>query len=406
MAPSARSLLRHPPFALLSSARVLASVGFQMLGVAVGWQLYELTGRALDLGWVGLVQFVPMVLLTLVVGQVADRCDRRRIVVACEVVKAAAAAALAAASLGGWQSRASILALVAVLGAAQAFENPAMTALVPEVVPRGLIAPAMAWVVSAGQTAQIVGPALGGLLYVLGAGPAYLAAAAMGGLAGALAAAVRVAGLPRGREPFTLAAVFSGVAFIRSQRILLGSMSLDLFAVLLGGATALLPIFARDVLAVGPAGLGLLRSAPAVGALATSVFLARHPLERRLGPALFRSVLVFGAATVVFGLSTSFALSLIALTVLGAADVISMVIRMSLAQIRTPDAMRGRVSAVHSLFTGTSNQLGAFESGVMAALVGTVPAVLLGGLGTIAVAGLWMRLFPELRRLRGFEDDR
>jgi MFS family permease len=383
---------------------VLASVGFQMLGVAVGWQLYGLTGRALDLGWVGLVQFVPMVLLTLVVGQVADRCDRRVIVVVCAVVKAAAAAALALASVGGWQSRASIFALVAVLGAAQAFENPAMTALVPEVVPRPLIAPAMAWVISAGQTAQIVGPALGGFLYVLGPGPAYAAAAALCVLAGGLIAAVRVERAPRAREPITLETVFSGVAFIRSRRILLGSMSLDLFAVLLGGATALLPVFARDILGVGPAGLGLLRSAPAVGALATSVFLARYPLERRLGPTLFRSVLVFGGATVVFGLSTSFALSLVALTVLGAADVVSMVIRLSLAQIRTPDAMRGRVSAVHSLFTGTSNQLGAFESGVMAALVGTVPSVLIGGLGTIAVAGLWMLLFPELRRLRGFEE--
>ncbi len=375
-----------------------------MLGVAVGWQLYELTGSALDLGLVGLVQFVPMVLLTLVVGQVADRCDRRLIVVGCEVVKAAAAAALALGAIGGWQSRASIFALVALLGAAQAFESPAMTALVPEVVARPLIAPAMAWVISSGQTAQIVGPALGGFLYALGPGPAYVTAGSMFVLAGGLAAAIRIARVPRPREPITVETVFSGVAFILSRRVLLGSMSLDLFAVLLGGATALLPVFARDILAVGPGGLGLLRSAPAVGALATSVLLARHPLDRRLGPTLFRSVFVFGIATVVFGLSSSFVLSLAALTVLGAADVVSMVIRISLAQIRTPDAMRGRVSAVHSLFTGTSNQLGAFESGVMAALVGTVPSVLIGGLGTIAVAGLWMALFPELRRLGRFEE--
>jgi transmembrane secretion effector len=315
-----RPLLFHPPFAFLSSSRVLASVGFQMLGVAVGWQLYELTGSALDLGLVGLVQFVPMVLLTLVVGQVADRCDRRLVVVVCEAAKAGAAA-LAFGSLGGWQSRASIFTLVGLLGAAQAFENPAMTALVPEVVSRPLITKAMAWVISAGQTAQIVGPALGGLLYAL-----------------------------------------------------------------------------------GPTGLGILRSAPAVGALATSVLLAHYPMEHRIGPALFRSVIVFGAATVTFGVSTSFALSIFALTVLGAADVVSMVIRVSLAQIRTPDAMRGRVSAVHSLFTGTSNQLGAFESGVAAALLGVVPAVLLGGLGTVAIAGLWMVLFPELRHLGRFEE--
>lgn len=375
-----------------------------MLGVAVGWQLYDLTGSALDLGLVGLVQFVPMVLLTLVVGQVADRSDRRLIVGGCEVVKAAAAGALALGTIGGWQSRTSIFALVALLGAAQAFENPAMTALVPEVVDRPRIAPAMAWVISAGQTAQIVGPALGGFLYAAGPGAAYFTAGAMALLAGALAAAVRVERTVRLREPVTLESVFSGAAFIQSRRVLLGTMSLDLFAVLLGGATALLPVYARDILDVGPVGLGLLRSAPALGAVIISVFLARYPLERRIGLTLFRSVIVFGVATVVFGVSTNVVLSLIALTILGAADVVSMVIRVSLAQIRTPDAMRGRVSAVHSLFTGTSNQLGAFESGVVAALVGTVPSVVIGGLGTILVAALWMALFPELRRLGRFEE--
>jgi len=379
-------------------------VGFQMVGVAVAWQLYELTGSALDLGLVGLVQFVPMIVLTLVVGQVADRCDRRLIVVMCEFVKAAAAVALALGALGGWQTRATIFGLVALLGAAQAFENPAMSALVPEVVARPLIAPAMAWVISAGQTAQIIGPALGGLLYAFGPGAAYFTAGAMFILAGGLAVGIRIERAVRPREPITVETVFSGVAFILSRRVLLGSMSLDLFAVLFGGATALLPVYARDILGTGPVGLGLLRSAPALGALATSVFLARYPLERRIGPNLFRSVIVFGAATVVFGISTNFILSLIALTALGAADVVSMVIRLSLAQLRTPDAMRGRVSAVHSLFTGTSNQLGAFESGVAAAPLGVVPAVLLGGVGTIAVAGLWMLLFPELRRLGRFEE--
>jgi MFS family permease len=375
-----------------------------MLGVAVGWQLYDLTGRALDLGLVGLAQFVPMILLTLVVGQVADRYDRRLVVIVCEIAKAAVAAALALGAIGGWQTRTTIFALVALLGAAQAFENPAMSALVPEVVERSLIAPAMAWVISAGQTAQIVGPALGGLLYAFGPGAAYFTAGGLFILAGALAVAIRVERRVRPREPLTLETVFSGAAFIYGQRVLLGSMSLDLFAVLLGGATALLPVFAKDILKVGPVGLGVLRSGPAIGALATSVFLARYPLEHRLGSTLFRSVIVFGAATVVFALSTDFALSLMALTILGAADVVSMVIRMSLAQIRTPDGMRGRVSAVHSLFTGTSNQLGAFESGVLAALIGTVPSVLLGGLGTIAVAAIWMRLFPELRRLGRFEE--
>jgi MFS family permease len=380
-------------------------MGFQMVGVAVGWQLYALTGSALDLGLVGLVQFAPMILLTLVVGQVADRCDRRLVVTVCEGVKATAAATLAIGTIWGWQSKASLLAVVAILGAAQAFENPAMTALVPDVVTRPLIAPAMAWVISAGQTAQIAGPALGGFLYALGPGAAYFTSAALFVLSGALATVIRAERTARPREPITIATVFSGVAFIQSRRVLLGTMSLDLFAVLLGGATALLPVYARDILHTGPGGLGLLRSAPAVGALATSVFLARHPLERRIGSTLFRSVIVFGAATAVFGLSTNFALSLVALSVLGAADVVSMVIRSSLAQIRTPDAMRGRVSAVSSLFTGTSNQLGAFESGLAAALIGAVPAVLLGGLGTIAVAALWMALFPELRRLRTFENE-
>jgi hypothetical protein len=377
-----------------------------MLGVAVGWELYTLTGRALDLGLVGLAQFVPMVVLTLVVGQVADRCDRRLIVALCEGVKAVAAATLALAAIGGWQSKASILGLVALLGAAQAFENPAMTALVPDVVPRPLIARAVAWVISAGQTAQIVGPALGGFLYLVGPGPTYFTAAGLFVTAGALAALIRAARTSRPREPLALDTVFSGVAFIRGRRVLLASMSLDLFAVLLGGgATALMPVYARDILGTGPGGLGLLRSAPAVGALATSVLLAQRPLGWGIGRTLFRSVLAFGVATVVFGISRSFALSLVALTALGAADVVSMVIRSSLVQIRTPSEMRGRVSAVHSLFTGTSNQLGAFEAGVVAALVGAVPAVLIGGLGTIAVAVLWMLLFPELRRLRGFEED-
>ena len=310
-----------------------------------------------------------------------------------------------AGAIGGWQTRTLIFGLIALLAAAQAFENPAMSALVPEVVARSAIAPAMAWVVSAGQTAQIVGPALGGALFVLGPGAAYLTAGALFVLAGGLAVAIRVARTPRPREPLSLETVFSGVAFIVSRRVLLGGMSLDLFAVLFGGATALLPVYARDILGSGPVGLGLLRSAPAVGALATSIVLARYPLTRHIGPTLFRSVMIFGAATVVFGISTSFPLSLLALAVLGAADVVSMVIRLSLAQIRTPDAMRGRVGAVHSLFTGTSNQLGAFESGLAAALLGAVPAVLLGGVGTIAVAALWMALFPELRRLRGFEEE-
>jgi len=398
-------LLAHPAFTLLWCSRVFSNVAFNMLGVAVGWQLYELTGSALDLGLVGLAQFAPIVLLTLIVGQVADRYDRRLIASICQFVEAAAAAALVAGTVSGRLSSTSIFATVALVGGARAFEGPTSTALVSDVVPRPLIARAMAWVMSATQTARIVGPALGGFLYVVGPGTTYVTAAALFVCAGICAAVIGTRRAARTPEPAVLDSVLSGIVFIRNQRVLLGTMSLDMFAVLLGGgATALLPIYARDILGTGPAGLGYLRSAPAVGALLTSIFLAYRPLQWRIGRTLFRAVIVFGAATVIFSVSSSFAVSFAALSVLGAADVVSVVIRASLVQIRTPRAMLGRVSAVHSLFTGTSNQLGAFEAGLIAALLGAVPAVLVGGLGTIAVAVLWMLLFPELRRIRDFEE--
>ena len=379
---------------------MLSTLALHMQAVAVGWQLYALTGSALDLGLVGLVQFVPTIVLTLVVGSVADRYDRRRVVAVCHVVEAGATLALALGSLGGWLHRDGILVLMALLGAARAFENPARTALVPRLVDVRLIPRAIAGVTSGGQAARIAGPALGGLLYGLGPTAVYVTVAALYLVAGVLIAGVRDRGPARPREAITADSLFSGIAFILRRRLLLGALSLDLFAVLLGGATALLPIFARDILGTGPGGLGLLRAAPAAGALAMSLVLARRPVERGAGPLLFGSVVVFGAATVVFGLSTSLALSLAALAVLGASDLLSVVIRHSLVQIRTPDEMRGRVSAVHSLFTGTSNHLGEFESGLLAALFGAVPAVLVGGLGTIVVAALWMHRFPELRRFR------
>jgi MFS family permease len=398
-------LRAHPAFAFLWCSRILANVAFNIVGVAVGWQLYELTGSALDLGLVGLAQFAPIALLTLAVGQVADRYDRRLVTSICQLVQAAAAAALVAGTVTGWLSSASIFAVVALFGTARAFENPTTTALVSEVVPRPLIARAMAWLVSATQTARIVGPALGGFLYVVGPGTTYLVSVVLYVVAGLCAAVIRAGRTSRLAEPVALESVLSGLLFIRGQRVLLGVMSLDMFAVLLGGgATALLPIYARDILGTGPGGLGLLRSAPAVGALVTSIVLAYRPLRWRVGRTLYRVIIIFGVATVVFGASSSFALSLVALAVLGAADVVSVVIRSSLVQIRTPVTMLGRVSAVHSLFTGTSNQLGAFVSGSIAALVGAVPAVLLGGLGTIGIAALWMLLFPELRRIRDFDD--
>ena len=379
---------------------MLSTFAFQMQAVAVGWQIYAITGSALDLGLVGLVQFLPMILLTLVVGRFADRYDRRAIVSCCQVLQAGAATLLALGSAGGWLGRESMLAIVAVVGAARAFEGPTMAALMPGLVPRLAIPRAAAWAISATQTAQIVGPSLGGLLYLAGPGAVYAAAAALFVLAGVCTATIRIAGALRDRAAVTLPPLFSGITFIAGTPILLGTLSLDLFAVLLGGATALLPIYAADILATGPWGLGLLRSAPAVGALVMSFVLVRHPIERRVGPRLFGAVLAFGAATVVFGLSTSLPLSFAALAVLGGADVVSMVIRSSLVQLRTPDAMRGRVSAVSSLFTGTSNQLGEFRAGLTAAYLGAVPAVLIGGLGSILVAGLWMYLFPALRGIR------
>jgi MFS family permease len=369
-----------------------------MQNVAVGWQLYSLTGSALDLGLVGLAQFVPTAVLTLVVGQVADRYDRRRVVVVCHVAEAGATAALALGSLGGWLGRDGILAIVVMLGAARAFENPARSALVPRLVGLTLLPRAIASMTSAGQSARIVGPALGGALYGLGPVTVYGTVAGLYLVSAALIGLVADGRPAPPREELTAASLFSGVAFILRRRLLLGLMSLDLFAVLLGGATALLPIYARDILGTGPGGLGLLRAAPAVGALAMSLLLARRPVERNAGPVLFGSILVFGLATIVFGLATNLSLSLAALTVLGASDLLSMIIRQSLVQIRTPDAMRGRVGAVHSLFTGTSNQLGDFESGLLAELFGAVSAVLIGGVGTIVVVGVWIYRFPELRR--------
>jgi MFS family permease len=395
---TAPPILRHKPFKLFLCARVSSSIAFQMQAVAVGWQIYNLTGSAWYLGLVGLAQFLPMFILTLVVGQVADRFDRRMIARVCQAVESMAAVALAIGSFSGWQSKESILWLVFLIGAARAFEYPTMHALVPGLVPVELIPRAVAWSASANQTATILGPALGGLLYAAGPATVYGTAAILFLAASIFIALIHIDRTNSKREPVSIQSLFAGIAYIRNHPIILGSISLDLFAVLLGGATALLPIYARDILFCGPWGLGLLRSSPALGALSMSVFLARNPLRKQVGRIMFASVAVFGFATILFALSTSFLLSLVALAVLGAADVISVVIRSSLVQIETPDEMRGRVSAVNSMFIGTSNQLGEFESGATATLFGTVPAVLIGGLGTLIVVILWMRLFPQLVR--------
>ncbi|KAA1006523.1 MFS transporter [Paraburkholderia panacisoli] len=397
------SLPKHPPFQRFWCTRILSSLSFQMLAVAMGWHIYALTHSAFALGLVGLAQFLPMFMLTLVVGHVADRYDRRRIAAICQGLESAAALLFAFGTFGGWISAPVIYVLAACVGAARAFESPAVASLLPAVVPRGYLPKATAWATSANQTAQIAGPALGGLLYGIGPGAAYLACTLSFAAAAASVWSIPLQIRPASRAPVTLESIFSGIAFIRKEPVILGALSLDLFAVLFGGATALLPIFARDVLHAGPLGLGLLRSGTAIGALAGTIWLAHFPLRNRPGAAMFGGVIAFGLATVVFGLSHQFLLSLFALMALGASDTISVVVRLSLVQLRTPDEMLGRVSAVNSLFIGTSNQLGEFESGVTAGWWGARPAVLVGGIATITVALLWMKLFPELRRTRSLE---
>lgn len=392
------NVLSNRSFAFFLASRIASTLSSQMTAVAVGWQVYALSGSTLYLGLVGLAQFLPMFLLTLVVGHVADRSDRRKIARVCQLAEGGAVALLAAATLGGWVTTDLILVVVVVFGSARAFEGPSMQALLPGLVGPDIFPRATAWSTSATQTAAIVGPALGGALYVAGPSVVYAAAAALIIAGGFLVTAIRLQTPIGERKPATLKSVFAGITFIRTRPIIFGAISLDLFAVLLGGATALLPAFARDILAIGPAGLGFLRAAPSIGAVAMSFILAQYPLRQKVGRTMFLAVAVFGLGTIVFGLSRSFLLSLAALILLGGADVISMVIRSALVQLRTPDEMRGRVSAVNSLFVGTSNQLGEFESGVTASWFGIVPAVLIGGIGTIVVVLLWSRLFPALAR--------
>ena len=390
-------LLKIRPFMRFWLARLGGIAANQMLLVAVAWHLYDITGSAWDLGLVGLFQFVPALLMTLPAGHVADRLHRGRIFAACMAAQALVALLLVAATQGGYATRGLVFGISVVLGVARAFQMPAQQALTPLLVPPTLLARAVAVSASGVQAAVIGGPALGGLLYVTGASTVYLSCATLLALSCALALAVRHPH-QAATEGATWRTVLAGVGFVWRHKLLLGATSLDLFAVLLGGATALLPIYARDILHTGPQGLGLLRAAPAVGALAMSLVLARWPLQRRVGRKLLGAVAVFGLATVVFGLSEHFGLSLLALAVTGAADNISVVTRQTLVQLETPDAMRGRVAAVNSIFIGASNQLGEFESGATAALFGPVGSVVMGGAGTVLVAALWLRLFPALAR--------
>ena len=368
-----------------------------MLSVAIAWQMYSLTGDVLDLGLVGLVEFLPKILFILLTGHVADRFDRRKVAALCQSAQGLVALALLLGSTLTGISRETLFVIAFLLGSARAFEMPTTQALLPNIVPAGLFPAAVAASASAMQTATIIAPAIGGWLYALSTGWVYGSSAAVYGVALSL-----MLSLPAQQKPLkqkvSVESLLAGFRFIRSRREVFGAVTLDMVAVLLGGATALLPVFAKDILLTGPWGLGLLRSAPAVGALLMSIWLARMPIERRVGPAMLISVAIFGVATVAFGLSTSLWFSLATLVLLGAADMVSMVIRGAFVQLQTPDAMRGRVSAVNGLFIGASNQLGDFRAGFSAAWFGTVPALLIGGIGAMVVSGLCIKLFPALAR--------
>lgn len=384
---------------LFLTAQVLARVAMLVESVCVGWQVYDLTRSALALGIVGLVEFVPMFLLVLPAGEIADRFDQRRILALSRLTEAVASGLLLTFVLTHQRSVWPLFGIILLFGSARGFSGPSGRSLLPFLVPPERLSKAIAWNSSISQLAIIGGPALGGFAYALGPAFAYAGCLVtfllvafgltlLGGWRVAPDTAALASRIARVRE---------GIQFVRSRPIVLGAISLDLFAVLLGGAVALLPIYARDILHVGPSGLGVLRSAPAFGAALVALYLTRRPVERRVGFTMFSTVAVFGIATIVFGLSRNFGLSLAALAVCGAADQISVYIRAALVQFATPDAMRGRVSAVSTLFISASNELGGFESGVTAALFGTVPAVVLGGIGTLAVVAIWMWAFPPLR---------
>jgi MFS family permease len=401
---SAFAALRHWNFALYLGARLLATLAVQMQSVAIGWQVYAITGDALDLGLIGLAQFLPFVVLVLPAGQVADRFDRRTIIAVCYAVEVLCAVLLLAFTLTGVVVLGPVFAVLALFGAARAFAMPASQALTPNLVPREAFGNAVALNSSTFYVATIVGPSLGGILYVLGPDVVYQSVAVLLAVSVALMTRVRLPRIERSREPASLRTLLEGLHFVRSKPVVLGAISLDLFAVLFGGATALLPAFASDVLEVGPEGLGILRTAPAVGAGLTAAALAAFPISHGVGRAMFTGVAIFGAATVVFGASESFTLSLVALALLGAGDMVSVYVRQILIQLETPDAIRGRVSAVNAVFIGASNELGEFRAGVMAAVLGLVPAVVLGGAATLVVTGLWLRLFPGLRTMDRFPD--
>jgi MFS family permease len=395
-ADPARPLSRSFHFFLWT--RLLSTAANQVLLVALGWQMYDLTASAWDLGLVGLLQFVPTVAFTIPSGQLADRADRRRVISAAIAVMLCAAALLAWGSAGHWIGRDLILGVSVLLGLARALLTPAQQAIVPALVPGDQLPRAMALSAAVMKVAVVAGPALGGFIYALG--PVWAYGLCIVVLVAAIGCVLSIHHVPliKGKDPASFASMFAGFGFIFHKPVVLGAISLDLFAVVLGGATALLPIYAKDILQTGPWGLGLLRAAPAVGALALAAWITRHPLERRVGRTLFVSVAIYGASILVFAFSQNFVLSMAALAVSGAADMVSVVVRQTLVQIETPDEMRGRVSAVNATFISTSNQLGEFRAGATAAWLGPVGSVILGGVGTLIVVALWIRLFPPLAK--------
>jgi MFS family permease len=396
------SVLRERNFALYLSARLLSTLAVQMQSVAIGWQVYQLTGSLVDLGLVGLAQFLPFLLLILPAGQLADHVDRRRIIASCMGLNLLCALALLGFTLSGWRAVWPVFAVLTLFGASRAFSMPASQAILINLVPASQFPQAVAIGSSTFHVAVIVGPMLGGLLYLAGPSVVYTVVALLLATASMLMLLTRATRQDTPREPASWRQVLDGLHFVMSRPVMLGAISLDLFAVLFGGATALLPAIAHDVLDVDATGLGLLRSASAVGAAVTTALLAFRPIARHVGRWMFGGVALFGAATVVFGLSTSLWLSLAALVTMGAGDMVSVYIRHILVQSETPDAIRGRVSAVSAVFIGASNELGEFESGVTAGWFGLVPAVIVGGVATLGVTALWMRMFPSLRRMDRF----
>src|SRR5882724_2218245 len=396
---SARIAFSHPAFVRFQSARFFTVLATEMQSVAVGLQVYEITHRPLDLGLVGLAQFLPTVLLFLIAGHVADRYDRRKLLVTCYAGYAVCSALLLFAALHHVTHVYPIYAVLFLLGVVRSFSGPVSRAIQPQLVPPEHFANAVAWSSSIYQGANILGPALGGLVYAATRGPApvYTLGLVSGLVAVSSTFRLPFQEKPRAREPITVRAILAGFRYIWRAKVVLGSISLDMFAVLLGGAVALLPIFASEILHTGPWGLGLLRSAPGLGAGAMAIFVAHQPM-RRAGLKMLWCVAGFGFCTILFGLSHNFWLSLAALFLVGASDMVSVIVRAVLIQVATPDEMRGRVNAVDMIFIGTSNELGEFESGLTAHWFGTVPAVVLGGLGTLVVVALWAWAFPGLRR--------